>query len=506
MAYRGQPKSKLGRFAKYLHCLLPSILLAHSYVFGQRHDPTIDSVESAIRTHHIDDALNLAESSLRKNPSDFRLWTLEGIVFSIKNDNTYALKAFDRALKISPDYLAALKGEAQILYQTGDSKTLSLLNKIIEIDPRDTTAYEMLGVLYAKEGRCEKAVKDFRYSYSTLQNHSSSLESYGQCLMKLNRLADAVPIFQKLVELLPDKTYPKYDLGLILVMQKRNKDALKILEPMLAKNYSDSDFLSLVSEAYDGVGNIPQAVTLMRQAIVLSPSDPHYYVSFAALCLENDSFQIGIDVVNAGLSRIPDSASLYMARGLLYAELSQYGKAEIDFKMAQKLNPTQGSSSYALGLTEIQADHPDQAIEIIHNKLKSSPSDPLLYYLLAKIYLSQGAVKGSEQLNQAIHSALLAVRFKSDFVQARDILATAYLRNGEVKLAIDQCHKALLYDPSDQSAIYHLIIASRVSGNKAEIKHLAQQLERLQQAARNKEDQRKRYRLVESEPPNAQQE
>jgi tetratricopeptide (TPR) repeat protein len=244
----------------------------------------------------------------------------------------------------------------------------------------------------------------------------------------------------------------------------------------------------------------------MRQAIMLSPSDPHYYVSFAALCLENDSFQIGIDVVNAGLSRIPDSASLYMARGLLYAELSQYGKAEIDFKMAQKLNPTQGSSSYALGLTEIQADHPDQAIEIIHNKLKSSPSDPLLYYLLAKIYLSQGAVKGSEQLNQAIHSALLAVRFKSDFVQARDILATAYLRNGEVKLAIDQCHKALLYDPSDQSAIYHLIIASRVSGNKAELKTLAQQLERLQQAARNKEDQRKRYRLVESEPPNAQQE
>ena len=163
-------------------------------------------------------------------------------------------------------------------------------------------------------GRCEKAVKDFRYSYGTLQNHSSSLESYGQCLMKLNRLADAVPIFQKLVELLPDKTYPKYDLGLILVMQKRNKDALQILEPMLAKNYSDSDFLSLVSEAYDGVGNVPQAVTLMRQAIMLSPSDPHYYVSFAALCLENDSFQIGIDVVNAGLSRIPDSASLYMAR------------------------------------------------------------------------------------------------------------------------------------------------------------------------------------------------
>lgn len=505
MAYRGQPKKTLERFAKYLHCLLSSILLVHSCAFGQQHDPAIDSVESAIRSHHIDNALNLAESSLRKNPSNFRVWTLEGIIFSIKHDNTHALKAFDRALKLSPDYLAALKGKAQILYQTGDSNTLSLLSKIIDIDPKDITAYEMRGVLYAKEGRCEKAVKDFRYSYDALQNHSGSLESYGHCLMRLNRLADAVPVFQQLVKLLPDKTYPKYDLGLILVMQKRNRDALNILEPMLAKNYSNSDFLSLISEAYDGVGNIPQAVTLMRQAIVSSPSDPHYYVSFAALCLENDSFQIGIDVVNAGLSRLPDSASLYMARGLLYAELSQYGKAESDFKMAQKLNPTQGSSAYALGLTEIQADHPNQAIRIIHRKLKNSPSDPLLYYLLAKIYLSQGAVKGSEQLNQAIHSAFLAVRFKPDFVQARDILATAYLRNGEVKLAIDQCHKALLYDPSDQSAIYHLIIASRASGNKAEIRDLAQQLERLQQAARNKEDERKRYRLVESEPPNAQQ-
>jgi len=48
---------------------------------------SIASIESLIRSQHYDLALQAALSALLKTPNDFRLWTLEGIVLSIKGSS-----------------------------------------------------------------------------------------------------------------------------------------------------------------------------------------------------------------------------------------------------------------------------------------------------------------------------------------------------------------------------------------------------------------------------------
>jgi len=57
----------------------------------------------------------------------------------------------------------------------------------------------------------------------------------------------------------------------------------------------------------------------MRRAIVLSPT-ASYYAGFAVLCLEHDSFQVGFDMMSAGLRYIPDDPLLYLSRGLLHID------------------------------------------------------------------------------------------------------------------------------------------------------------------------------------------
>jgi Flp pilus assembly protein TadD len=102
-----------------------------------------------------------------------------------------------------------------------------------------------------------------------------------------------------------------------------------------------------------------------------------------------------------------------------------------------------------------------------------------------------------------MRSALLAVKLKPDLVEARDILAGLYTRSGQYSLAIEQCRLALQYAPSDRTAVYHLIIALRHSGQSAEsdeIQALLKRLSDLQQAALKQETDRKRFRLVEQQP------
>ena len=420
----------------------------------------------------------------------------------MKGSSPEALTAFQKALRISPEYVPALKGQVQLLYPAGDKRAIPLLNTILKTDPRDSTAHEMLANLDKKQGDCNQAIAQFLLSEQVIATHPDSLEAYGYCLAQMKQYEKAIPVFQQLIALLPDRTYPKYDLAVILGTAGQNQAALKIIDPLLANDQQDPDILSLASEVYEAVGDTPRAVSLQRQAIVLSPTTANYYVAFAALCLDHDSFQVGIDMINAGLQRIPNAPSLYISRGLFYAQLAQYDKAEADFEKAEKLDSSQSLSFYAVDLTEMQKNNPDQALAKVRQQLRTHPDSPFLNLLFASLLMNQTPAPESAVYREAMKSDLLAVKLKPDLVKARDLLASMYMRSGQYDLAIAQCRAALQYAPSDESAMYHLIISLRHSGGHAdELRPLVKRLAEMHQESLHEETSRKRFRLEEQEQP-----
>jgi len=475
---------------------------------AQQPKVSIASIESLIRSQQYDQALQLTKSALHQTPNNFQLWTLEGIVLSIKGSNDDALIAYQKALKLCPNYPAALKGAVQLLYSAQDKQAIPLLDRILKADPKDETAQEMLATMDAAQGDCPAAIDHFLLSANVIGTHPHSLEGYGYCLVQTNQPQLAIPIFQQLVALLPQRTYLKYDLAVLLVETKQNDAAIKVLEPLVTSSQSDPDILSLASEVYETAGDTPKAVALLRQAIVLNPAEASYYIAFAAICLDHESFQVGVDMLDAGLARIAGDPGLYISRGLLYAQLASYDKAEADFKAAERLDSRQSLSTYASDLAKLQRNladksSPDSSLSEVRAQLKLHPDDPFLHCLLAKLLTSEGSDTGEKVSDEAIQSALIAVKLKPDFVEARDILASIYTQSGQYSLAIEQCRLALKYSPSDRIAIYHLIVALRHSneaGQREEIQALVKQLSDLQQASRQLETDRKRFKLVEQQP------
>lgn len=484
-------------------CALFFVLFSSLTLQGQSEPvASIASIESLIRSREYDQALQNTISALKESPNNFRLWTLEGIVFSIKGKNQEALSAFDKALQLSPNYAPALKGDVQLLYQSQDKRAIPLLERILKADPNDHTAHEMLALSEARQGHCEVANAHFLLSAHAIDTHPNSLEAYGNCLVQSGDSQKAVPIFEQLAALLPQRTYPKYDLAVVLVETQQYEAALKVLEPLLAAEPSDPDILSLASDAYEAVGETPKAVSLLRQAIVLSPATASYYNSFAALSLNHESFQVGIDMINAGLQRISNDPSLYISRGLLFAQMAQYDQAEADFTTAEHMDSKLSITSYAIDLAELQKDNSNNTLPQIRAQLKQHPDSALLHYLLAKLLSNEGSDADSKASEEAIQSALLAVTLKPDLTEARDLLASMYSRSGQYDHAIDQCRLALQSNPSDETAIYHLIVALRHSGQaeqRNEIQALVKQLSELQTVSRQKETDRKRFKFVEQE-------
>ncbi len=471
----------------------------------------IASIQSLIRSQRLDEALRVTRDALKLKPGDPHLYSLQGIVLSLQQHPTEALAAFDRALRLSPDDPAALRGEVQLLYATHDGRAIPLLRRILKTTPDDMTAHEMLGVLDRYQGDCSKAIDEFKAAAEVIDKHPESLEGYGYCLFTDSHFEEAIPVFQQLVSLFPDRPYLKYDLAVVLVQAKQYKAAVDVLEPLLPDDLAratDADVLSLASEAYEQVGDTPKAVALLRQAMVLNPTNPAYFTVFADLCLTHDSYDVGIAMLSAGISRLPNEPSLYLDRGLLYAKLAEIGKAKADFKYAEQLDSSQSLSAYATDLAELESNHQDIALANLRAQLKVFPESPLLHYLFAKILDTVGSNDGGADVSaEALQSALAAARLKPDMVEAHDLLSAMYMRAGQYGKAIEECRLVLKYSPDDQSAMYHLLIALRHDGtdkHDEEIASLASRLADAKRSGMKEETDRKRFKLVEQPPASSE--
>src|SRR5437764_4174523 len=165
------------------------------------------SIEAALRAGESAQALELVESELQQYPRDATLLALKGIALSRLGRDKEALSAYNSALNISPDYLAALEGAAELEYKAGSSRAVPLLERIVKLRPEDPTSHAMLGIFAYKQHDCASAVKHFRLSQQLIGSQPAALAQYASCLMELQRPEDAVAVFQKIQELQPDDSH-----------------------------------------------------------------------------------------------------------------------------------------------------------------------------------------------------------------------------------------------------------------------------------------------------------
>lgn len=488
--------------ALYKKLGLVTVLLAcYSVALAQSHEDPTEPIGAALRAGDLDRAVELTRSALRNSPRSAQLWTLLGLAFAGKGDRKQALAAFQQALKISPNSVAALAGAAQIEYEADSREAVPLLNRLLGLRPGDPTAHAMLAVLAYRKGDCPAAVPHFDKAGRLLDSQLDALHGYATCLARLKRLNEAAAVLQRALALRPDDPQERHLLASMQIMGQKPKEALATLRPLLDVGNPTAATLQLVSNAAEDAGDTPQAVSTLRQAILLEPRNVSLYLDFATISFAHESFQVGIDVISEGMLLQPRAAQLYVARGVLYVQLAQYDKAEADFEKAYELDPNQSLSTAAQGLAAVQANDLDHALVSIRSKLERKPNDALLLYLQADVLSQKSAEVGTPEFELAMRSAKRAVSLQPTLGAARGVLAKLYMQMGQYPEAVGQCREALKSDPKDQTALYRLIQALRKTGQKSEIPDLLKRLAQLREEATKEERERYRYKLIEEDPP-----
>jgi tetratricopeptide (TPR) repeat protein len=487
------------RIRSWSHLLL-ALFLAHLPLVAQTTD-VIGPITSALRSGQFDQALQLLQPELQQSPANAQLWALDGIALSGKGDKKNALGAFRRALATSPDYLPALEGAAQIEYESGDKDAVSLLQHILQLRPNESTSHAMLAALAYRRGDCAAALPHFEQSGSRLDAQPGALQEYGSCLVRMKEFEKAIAVFGRALGSSEDAD-ARYRLASVQMMAQHPQDALGTLQSLLktADTRVNTDVLELASSAYEATGNTPEAVHVLREAILADPHNVDLYLDFANLSIDHQSYEVGVDMINTGLRAEPHAAPLYLARGILYVQLAQFDNAEADFARADGIDPGHSIGSAAEGLEAVQKNDPDHALATVRAKLAKNPNDPFLLYLQADILMQPGPQPGSADFREAMISAKKAVSLGPSLGAAHDVLAKLYLQAGQNDAAGEQSRKALAIDAKDQTALYHLIQGLRKGNQKKdEIPELLKRLADLRMEGTKKEAEHNRYKLVEQE-------
>lgn len=461
--------------------------------------PTAQSVVEALRSGDNARALSLAHELALAHPADPRAWTLQGIALQGLGRRQESLQAFQHALQIDPHNVAALEGAAQLEFQAGSPEALPFLEKLLQLNPDDQTSHAMTAALAFQRKDCATAVAHYEKSPQLVAGDVPALAQFGACLFRLSRAEEALAAFQKIVELRPRDTDALFDLALAQRRAHHDKDAIGTLLP-LTEDGSEKQraaALSLIAAVYEEDRQTPSAVAALQKAIALAPGDIDNYLDLATLSLNHGAFKTGVDVIDAGLHAVPDSAPLYLERGVLEVQMEQYEEANADFRKAATLNPLDDNTSLALGISLLQENKVEESLRIVKRRLAKEPADATLNYLLAELLIRQGVQPGTAAFREAQAAAETAVHAKPDFTLAEDVLTELYLRSGEAALAEETARLALKSDPDDQSAVYNLIVCIRKKQDRAELPQLVQRLAEITAKLRRQEEARNRFKLVE---------
>jgi tetratricopeptide (TPR) repeat protein len=455
--------------------------------------PTVE----ALRSHDFAQALKLSEILINENPRDPRARTLKGMALASLGQTGEALKAFHQALALDPNYVAALEAAAQIEYDAGRPEASGLLEKLVSLDPHDQTAHAMLGALAFKRKDCGTAIAHFDKSPEAISNNHLALMEFGGCLVRAERPGDAIPVFWRLQQMLPDDWRPRLNLGLVQFLDHHYTEAIQTLQPLTDGASPNARALNLLAAVYEANRQTPQAVAALQKATQLAPHEVNNYLDLAALSLDHGAFQVGVDVLTAALKIVPVSPTLYIERGVLYVQLGQFNEADADFQKANTLEPAQNIGTVARGISLVQENELGRSLETVRERLKKAPTDPMLNYLLAEVLIRKGIRPGTPEFREAKDAAQLAVRSKPDFALAYDVLSVLCLRAGQTSQAIDASRQALKADPEDSAAVYHLIVCLRKEGDTREIPQLVKKMADMSAAARERTAALNRYKLVE---------
>jgi tetratricopeptide (TPR) repeat protein len=476
--------------------LLPFLLAAFPLVTRAADDcngaPPYACAVTLVQQGRFPAAIDLLEKLTAESPRNLNALNLLGIALGGAGNLEKANVRLRQALQVDPTFLPALKNLSINEFALGDADQAKAgLETVLKNSPNDEVAHVYLGEIafgvkqfgeaaaHYEKGRAKVYPVILHYAECLLEigrknDVSAVLRAIpeedtekqflaGILLGKAGAYLEAAPYFGRARAHAGDPYTAAYDQTLMLIRGEDYSGAIQLSSEFFTAGLRRAELYNLISEAYLKTGQVEKASNALLNAIELEPEAEDNYVDLAGLYLDHANYERGLEIVDIGLKRLPDSYGLHLRRGLLLAQQGLPQESEKDFETASRLSPSESLPYVLLGLAWMQRGETAKTVEMLRARVKSNPNDFVMPYILGIALVRSGA----ETDDEAKAAFEASVRLNPEFSRSRAEMGKLLLRSGDLRGAIGQLETAVKLDPDDATAAYQLGQAYRRVGDGA---------------------------------------
>lgn len=274
--------------------------------------------------------------------------------------------------------------------------------QLARINPDDPEAHYNLGATYARQGRCNKAIKPYRKALDIDPDFPQALYGLGICYIDNGRFNEAIDPLKKLIQNNPDHAQAHYNLGLCYHRLLLYKDAIDVLKKAI-KTYSDYALAHYeLGNCFFDLERYDDAIETLKEAVRIDPDYSEAYYTLGLCQTRIPQYEEAIKSFKQVIDLDPEHAKAYNSLGLCYLEMGHYNEAIEPFAHASRIKPDLAESFYNLGVCYAKLHLPEESIENLKHAINMKPDYAEAYHILGLTYLTLGkkstAIKQQEIL------------------------------------------------------------------------------------------------------------
>lgn len=269
-------------------------------------DVKLELARQLIEAGQVDQGLTYAQEVALADDRQAKAFDLIGQAYLQQDKVAEAISAFEKALQRDPD-LADARYRLAVAWQLGNPATAEAeLRVLLERDPRHGDARFLLGVLAARAGKFDDAVREFDELLRHDPACADAAFEAGLARRRQQRNDEAERYFREAIARAPNYAQPKNSLGILLLAQSQFEPAERLFRESIAVSPEFAESYNNLAILLASTNRAAEAEENFRTAIRLDRNYVEAYNNLGLLLSRNEQWAAARDCFVKALAIQPD--------------------------------------------------------------------------------------------------------------------------------------------------------------------------------------------------------